>query len=95
MKRLGLFIMIIAPLWLMGCAGTTVRDRQTGRTKFHTQADVGDLAYEDGDTKLWMKDVKHSTATKAGGDAFAKGVQSVGGAGATLGLPGFLGGAIK
>lgn len=89
--RIPLLLLILAPFWLTGCAGTRVKDARTGRTKFYTQADASSIDYQDGGTHLVMKDVKHSTATKAGGDAFAKGAQSVGAAGATLGLPSFLG----
>lgn len=92
MKRL--LLLPIACLLLGGCSATTLYDRQTGHVIARFQGDMVDSAYSDGSTSWKVGTVNHSTATTAGGDAFANGVGSFGDLGLKIGMARAMGSAV-
>lgn len=75
MKRLLCLSFAIA--MLPGCAGTRIRNGSNVKI-LDTQANFSHAIVKQGDLYVEMWDVDHSTATLAGGQAFALGVDSVG-----------------
>lgn len=78
-------IRLIAPtallalaIWLLGCASTELRDPNTGKVVFRTQADAEsmDVTISGGSMRFTVARLIHSMPTAAGGTAAAKIIQS-------------------
>lgn len=75
---------------LTGCAYTELRDPNTGKRVFKTQADAKNVTYRNGSTYFHAEELNHSTPTLAQGKAASDKIGAAASAATALGIGNFL-----